>query len=97
MDELLEKRLLKNLRAQRVPGGICGDVTGCKSDMWNCLACGQFIPDSSQITYFEEQISSWTEKAIRLEHMPMVRDNAIKNAGLFEAILKKIRLENINE
>lgn len=40
MDALLEKCLLNNLRAHRVPGGICGDVTGCKSDMWNCLACG---------------------------------------------------------
>lgn len=32
MDELLEMRLLKNFRAHRVPGGICGDVTGCKSE-----------------------------------------------------------------
>jgi integrase len=95
MEEMLEKRLLKNLRAHRVPGGICGDVTGCKSDMWNCLACGHFIPDSSQTAYFEEQISSWQEKAKRFERIPMVRDNAIKNAGLFEVIVKRIRLENM--
>lgn len=95
MDELLEKRLLKNLRAHRVPGGICGDVTGCKSDMWNCLACEHFVPDSNQISYFEEQITLWQVKGKRFENMPMVRDNAIKNAGLLEAIVKKIRLENI--
>lgn len=97
MEELLEKRLLKNLRAHRVPGGICGDVTSCKSDMWNCLSCEHFIPDCSQITYFEEQVSSWQVKAKRFEQMPMVRDNAIKNAGLFEAIVKKIRLENTED
>lgn len=58
MDELLEKRLLKNIRAHRVPGGICGDVTGCKSDMWNCLVCEDFIPDSDQEPYFVYQIDS---------------------------------------
>lgn len=97
MDELLEKRLLKNLRAHRVSGGICGDVTGCKNDMWNCLDCEHFIPDSNQIPYFEEQISSWREKAKRFEQMPMVYDNFLKNAGLFEAIIKKIRLENTKD
>ncbi|MEG0900284.1 MAG: hypothetical protein RSF40_11325 [Oscillospiraceae bacterium] len=89
MDALLEKRLLKNICAQRVPGRICGDATGYKSDMWNCLACKHFIPDSSQIPYFEEQILSWQEKAKRFEQMHMVHDNAIKNAGLFKAVIEK--------
>jgi len=95
MDELLEKRLLKNIRAHRVLGGICGDVTGCKSDMWNCLTCEHFIPDSDQEPYFADQIASWKEKAKHFEKMPMVRDNAIKNAGLFEAVVDKIRLEKL--
>ncbi len=95
MDELLEKRLLKNIRAHRVPGGICGDVTGCKSDMWNCLTCEYFIVDSDQKFYFVDQIASWKEKAIRFDKMPMVLDNAIKNAGLFEAVVDKIRLEKL--
>ncbi|PKM68776.1 MAG: hypothetical protein CVU95_01430 [Firmicutes bacterium HGW-Firmicutes-2] len=95
MDELLEKRLLRNIRAHRVPGGICGDVTGCKSDMWNCLTCEHFIPDSDQESYFVGQIVSWKEKAKRFEKMPMVRDNAIKTAGLFEDVVDKIRLEKL--
>ncbi len=95
MDELLEKRLLKNIRAHQVPGGICGDVTGCKSDMWNCLACEHFIPDSDQEPYFVDQIASWKEKAELFEKMPMVRDNAIKTVGLFEAVVEKIRLEKL--
>jgi hypothetical protein len=37
MEEQLEKRLLKNIRAHRVRGGICSDITGCKSVMWNSL------------------------------------------------------------
>lgn len=97
MDALLEKRLLKNIRAHRVPGGICGDVTDCKSDMWNCLTCKYFIPDGSQITYYEEQIAVWLEKAKRFEQMPMVRDNAIRNAGQFEAILNKIQVGSMKD
>lgn len=65
--------------------------------MWNCLACEHFIPDSRQVHYFEGQVTSWKEKAESFEQMTMVRDNAIKNVGLFEAILKRIRMENMRD
>jgi hypothetical protein len=42
-----------------------------------------------------DQVASWKEKAKRFEKMPMVRDNAIINAGLFEDVVDKIRLEKL--
>jgi integrase len=90
MEEMLEKRLLKNLRAHRVPGGICGDVTGCKSDMWDCLGCGHFIPNRDQFSYFEEQAAAWRSKADRFPNFPTIRANALRNAELFERITIKL-------
>ena len=91
MDEQLEARLLKNLRAHRVRGGICSDITGCKSDMWNCLECASFVPDADQLSYYEEQASLWREKCKRFSSFPVIRGNAEKNAELFERIVKKLR------
>ena len=90
MNEQTEKRLLKNMRALKVPGGICSDMTGCKGDMWNCLECEHFIPDSEQLSYFKEQIRNLKDKAVKFEGYPMIRDNALKNAELFENIVNKI-------
>ena len=90
MDEQNEKRLLKNIRALKVKGGICSDVTGCKSDMWNCLDCEHFIPDSDQLKYFQEQKEGWQEKAKKFVNMPIVHQNALQNARLFEKIISKI-------
>lgn len=90
MNEQLEKRLLKNLRAHRVRGGICSDITGCKSDMWNCLVCKSFVPDAEQREYYIEQIAVWKEKQERFHAFPLIRENAERNAKLFESVLKKI-------
>ncbi len=90
MEEVLEKRLLKNLRAHRVPGGICGDVTGCKSDMWNCLECGHFIPDRDQLSYFEEQADAWHGKAERFSDFSVIHANALRNADLFKRVAAKL-------
>lgn len=90
MNEQLEKRLLKNLRAHRVRGGICSDITGCKSDMWNCLECKFFIPDAEQRNYYIEQIALWEEKQRRFHAFPRIRENAEHNVELFESILKRI-------
>jgi len=83
MNEHLEKRLLKNLRAHRVRGGICSDITGCKSDMWNCLDCKFFVPDAEQKEYYIEQIALWKEKQERFQAFPLIRENAERNANLF--------------
>lgn len=91
MEEQLEKRLLKNLRAHKVRGGICSDITGCRSDMWNCLECGHFVPDADQAAYYKEQAVLWREKCDRFSDFPIIKGNAERNAGLFERILKKLR------
>ena len=97
MDEQTEKRLLKNIRALRVRGGICNDVTGCKGDMWNCLDCEHFIPEKEQLPYFREQIAEWKTKADRFKNMPIVHENSLKNAKLFEGIVSKLTGGNDNE
>ena len=97
MNEQTEKRLLKNMRALKVPGGICSDMTGCKGDMWNCLECEHFIPDSEQLSYFKEQSRILKDKAVKFEGYPMIRDNALKNAELFEKIINKICGGNTDE
>lgn len=91
MEEQLEKRLLNNLRAHRVRGGICSDITGCKSDMWNCLECASFVPDADQAAYYEEQATLWREKCERFSAFPVIRGNAERNSRLFKCILEKLR------
>lgn len=90
MEEQLEKRLLKNIRAHHVRSGICGDITGCKSNMWNCLDCKHFIPGKEQLTYFREQALSWKTKAENFKDYPMIKTNALRNAELFEKVVKKL-------
>lgn len=91
MEEQLEKRLLKNIRAHRVQGGICSDITGCKSDMFHCLECEFLIPDAGQIGYFEKQADMWIEKSEKFSQFPIIRANALRNAELFRETAKKIR------
>jgi hypothetical protein len=91
MEEQLEKRLLQNIRAHRVRGGICSDVTGCKSDMWNCLDCEYFVPDKAQLSYFEEQVVAWICKAEKFHEFQMIKSNSLKNAQLFKKIVDKIK------
>lgn len=90
MEEQLEKRLLKNLRAHRVMGGICSDITGCKGDMTQCLECESFVPDASQISFYEEQASSWHVKAERFALYPQIRDTASRNAEVFQNVINNI-------
>ena len=93
MEEHLEKRLLKNIRAHRVRGGICSDIMGCKSDMWNCLDCKHFIPDKEQIAYFEKQVTAWNDKAEKFRDFPIIKSNSLKNSQLFEKVVAKIKHE----
>lgn len=90
MDASSEQRLLSNLRAHRVRGGICCDVTGCKSDMWSCLDCASFVPDAEQLAFYEEQLAAWENKAVRFAAFPLIRQTAERNARLFRAIIEKI-------
>ena len=98
MDKQLEMRLLRNIRAHRVMGGICSDITGCKSDMTQCLECEYFVPDVGQLLFFEEQAESWAKKAEKFQNLPLIRDTALKNVSLYQSIAKKIKqLEDHDE
>jgi integrase len=90
MDALTESRLLRNLRSNRVPGGICLDVTHCKNDMWNCLDCSRFVPEKEQLPYFEKQAEIWREKAERFRGDAIMYANFTSIAGRFNKIIVKI-------
>lgn len=90
MDEQLEKRLLRNIRAHRVLGGICSDITGCRSNMFLCLSCEHFVPDVDQYEFFIQQVATWNQKAIAFKDFPLIRKHATENAELFHSIVIKI-------
>lgn len=87
MDEATEKEIMRNVRAHKVRGGICSDITGCKSDMMNCLECKFFLPDPNQIEYYKEQIELWQQKAEKFKSIPMIRANAENNLKLYKKIV----------
>ena len=93
MDAITEARLLANLRAHRVPGGICADITHCRSDMWNCLECVHFIPEKEQLPYFEEQAKAWRDKAEKFKDYSIMEANFSDIADRFQQIIQKMRKE----
>ncbi len=89
-----EDFIMKNARAHKVRGGICRDITGCKSDMMNCLECQYFKPDPEQLEYYKEQIELWQQKADRFKTFPMIRANAERNMKTYRKLVEK--MENID-
>ncbi len=67
MDAITEAGLLENMRAHRVPGGICADIPHCRNDMWNCLECVHFIPEknSSPILRNRKRLGGIRRKNLR--------------------------------
>jgi len=92
MDAINESRLLSNLRAHRVPGGICSDVTHCKSGMWDCLSCEHFVPEKEQLPYFEEQVIAWKDKAELFKN-----DAYMDISKQFEKIIAKIKKWDVQD
>ena len=85
-----EDFIMKNARAHKVRGGICRDITGCKSDMMNCLECKFFMPDTNQIEYYKEQVELWQQKAERFKSIPMIKANSERNMNLYKNVIAKI-------
>lgn len=90
MDAVTESRLLKNIRAHRVPGGICADVTHCQSGIWNCIDCEHFVPESEQLPYFKEQAAVWIEKAQKFQSDKQMADNFVDIAAGFRRVVEKL-------
>ncbi|MDD2497319.1 MAG: hypothetical protein PHY90_04160 [Desulfitobacteriaceae bacterium] len=90
MNAITEARLLKNIRAHRVPGGICSDVTHCKSGLWSCIDCKHFVPEVEQLPYFKEQVVAWAEKAEKFQNDKQMVDNFTDIAEGFAKIVEKL-------
>ena len=90
MDAITEARLLKNIRAHRVPGGVCADVPHCKSGMWSCIDCKHFVPEVEQLSYFKEQVTSWRQKADDFKNNKILYNNYDEIAGEFNKIIEKL-------
>ena len=97
MDAITESRLLKNIRAHRVPGGICADVTNCKSGLWSCIDCEHFVPEVEQLPYFKEQGAAWDEKADRFKNDTLLYQNYTNIALKFKRIVENLEGECYNE
>lgn len=95
MDLITEARLLNNLRSHRVPGGICSDISHCKSDMWNCLECRFFVPEKEQLPYFKDQVVSWQQKADKFKNDEIMSSNFSAVAKRFEKIIVKLESEGV--
>ena len=97
MDAITESRLLKNIRAHRVPGGICADVTHCQSGLWSCVDCEHFVPEMEQLPYFKEQAAAWAEKAKKFQSDKQMADNfadiSVKFLGIVEKLEARCYLE----
>jgi len=90
MDAVTESRLLKNIRAHRVPGGICADVTHCQSGLWNCVDCECFVPEAEQLLYFKDQVAMWTKKVEIFHADKQIADNCVEIAKIFRKIVEKL-------
>ena len=90
MDFVTESRLLKNIRAHRVPGGVCADVTHCRSGIWECISCRDFVPEMEQLAYFKEQAADWESKAEKFRNDRQLADNFAAIAGGFKTVVEKL-------
>lgn len=91
-DEEKAKRILLRPFAHRIGRlGICSDISNCPSKMYECLACENFIPNASEMEYFEEQVTQWKEKIKKTKNHPFMNENALYNFKLNENIVKKIK------
>lgn len=93
MDAITESRLLKNIRSHRIPGGICMDVTYCKSGMWDCITCKNFIPEKEQITFFREQIIMWNKKAEKFINDKQLVENFVGLENKFRKLVEYLEKE----
>lgn len=71
--------------------GVCSDITGCKNDMYECLACDFFIPNIDELELFEEQVQQWKKKIERFKNNEYIRQNAEYNLKLNQQAIIKIK------
>lgn len=90
-DEAVESRLLKNLRAYQIKDmGICSDITGCKSGIFECLDCSYFVPDADKLDYFKAKVTFWEQRVKMFEKNIALKENAEHNLKLHKSIVNRI-------
>ena len=102
MDSVTESRLLKNIRAalpymdadlrelaERTMQKVA-DVTHCRSGVWECISCKDFVPEMEQLVYFKEQAADWESKAEKFRSDRQLADNFAAIAAGFKAIVEKL-------
>lgn len=92
MDSVTELRLLKNFLAHRVPGGVCADVIHCRSGIWECISCRDFVPEMERLAYFKEQAADWESKAEKFRSDRQLADNFAAIAAGFKIVVEKQHL-----
>lgn len=70
LEDTVAERILKNVRAHKVRGGLCSDITNCRSKVFACLDCEYQIDDVEDLPYFEEQVVLWQEKMNKFKDYP---------------------------
>lgn len=92
INEMMEKRLLNNIRAHKLKHGICSDITGCKNH-YQCIECDYFIPDVNDLPYYESEVKQWTKKVefFTQQNNQFMKENAEYNLELNMKVLTKIK------
>lgn len=95
LDKQTEDRILKNPRAYRIMEGehsigICSDITGCKSNMFECLDCNYFVANADDLEYFKEQVKVWESKVKMFNGRKQALENAQHNLKLHKSIVERI-------
>ena len=90
-----EAKILKNPRAYRIGElGICSDITSCKGDLFECLACEFLAPDADNEEYYVAEQERWSERAVK--HLKngnkMLAEQAHHMADLHQKQLDRIKL-----
>ena len=91
MDSITESRSLKNIRAHRVPGGVCVDVTHCRSGIWECISCRDFCAGNGAVGIFpKSRRPMWGAKAEKFRSDRQLADNFTAIAAGFNAVVEKL-------
>ncbi|WP_195250917.1 phage integrase SAM-like domain-containing protein [Romboutsia sp. 1001713B170207_170306_H8] len=97
LDEKKEKWILSNKRAYSISSdnrciGICTDIYSCKEEIFACLGCDEFAPDSNEVDYYREQAIYWEEQAEHFEinGKEFQAEYASQTRDLFKKIVSRI-------
>lgn len=97
LDQATVERILRNPRAYRIMDGtknigICSNITGCRSGLFECLDCHYFSPNVDDLDYFIMQIEVWKNKVKMFAGKKQALENAKNNLHLHRRIVERIEV-----